>query len=99
MNTRSVLCVDDDAGVREFYAVMLQAYGYRALLAEDSLKALQKFSVDDVDLVLTDYAMPGMNGAELAAEIKRRSPHTPILMISASRVRGSPAGKRKSSEW
>ena len=44
--------------------------------------ALEKMEIQPIDLVLTDFLMPGMTGAELAREIKRRRPELPIVLIT-----------------
>ena len=77
-----LLCVDDDAAVRELYRKILGSFGYDVLIAEDGARALQLFHSREIDAVILDYEMPGMKGSEVAAEIKRRSPGIPIIMVS-----------------
>ena len=77
-----LLCVDDDLGARQFYQRILEAHGYKVLLAESGEQALQLLRKQVVAAVLCDYEMPGMNGGELAAEIKRSRPRIPFLLIS-----------------
>jgi signal transduction histidine kinase/CheY-like chemotaxis protein len=75
-----VLVVDDDSAVREVTAGILQDLGYRVLEAGSggaALDAVEKHPA--IDLVLLDFAMPGMNGAELARELRTRRPKLPIL--------------------
>ncbi len=81
-----LLCVDDDPGIRQLYELMLGSHGYEILLAEDARQALRyaRSPRNRIDAVITDYEMPGMNGLELAAELKRRNPGLPILMMSGS---------------
>src|SRR4029434_8475866 len=50
--------------------------------AEDASDALAKFKAGQWDLVFTDYAMPGMNGEELAEELKRLQPALPVIMVT-----------------
>jgi CheY-like chemotaxis protein len=54
------------------------------LLAKDGLQALAVFQerVKEIDAVISDYEMPGMNGIELAAELKRQKASIPVIMIS-----------------
>jgi DNA-binding response OmpR family regulator len=76
--------VDDDLGILEFYETMLGNNGYDVLLAKDGPHALAVFRerVKEIDAVISDYEMPGINGIELAAELKRHSATLPVIMIS-----------------
>lgn len=82
MTRPKLLCVDDDASVRELYRILLGSFGYEVVVAENGAQALQLFRPREIDAVILDYEMPGMNGGELAAEIKRRSSLVPIIMVS-----------------
>src|ERR1700733_9974114 len=95
MNSYTLLCVDDDAGIRELYAALLGSSGYEVLLAENGNQALKIFrsKAHIIDGVLLDYQMPGMNGLQLAAELKRQQPGLPVVMIS-----GSNAGLERKSD-
>ena len=77
-----LLCVDDNLGARQFYQRILEAHGYKVLLAESGEQALQLLRKQVVAAVVCDYEMPGMNGGELAAEIKRSRPRMPVMLIS-----------------
>jgi PAS domain S-box-containing protein len=80
--TLRVLVVEDEALVREVIVAYLDANGHEVEEAEDGAQALAVFSPGDFDLVITDRAMPGMSGDQVAEEIKERSPDTPILMLT-----------------
>src|SRR5438309_11394556 len=84
MKNSTLLCVDDDLGILEFYETMLGSNGYHVLLAQDGRQALAVFQekVKEIDAVISDYEMPGMNGIELAAELKRYNSSLPVIMIS-----------------
>jgi CheY-like chemotaxis protein len=86
MNRPTLLCVDDDPGIRELYETMLGTYGYEVLVAEGGLQALNLFrsKKKEIDAVISDYEMPGMNGAQLAAELKRYDPDIPVIVITGS---------------
>ena len=77
-----LLCVDDDLGARQFYQRILEAHGYRVLLAENGKQALQLLRRHLVGAVVCDYEMPGMSGTELATAIKRRWHRLPVLLLS-----------------
>jgi signal transduction histidine kinase len=78
----SVLVVDDQPVLRDLVGEMLAAEGHRVELTSDGRSALEKFESEQFDLVITDKAMPEMNGDQLAAAIKARSPRMPVLMLT-----------------
>ncbi len=78
-----VLLVDDDTAVREVTAGLLQDLGYRVLEAGSGGAALDLLDRQaEIDLLLVDFAMPGMNGAEVAREVHARRPDLPILFVT-----------------
>lgn len=80
---RALLIVDDDFAVREVTAQKLTQAGYRVRKAESALAAIEALEADcDVDGVILDFAMPEMNGAEVAQEIQRRWGALPILFVT-----------------
>jgi CheY-like chemotaxis protein len=78
----SVLVVDDDPDVREFITASLADFGYAVREAIDGAQGLKAFADERPDLVILDYAMPGMTGSEVAARILRDVPGQPILFVS-----------------
>jgi CheY-like chemotaxis protein len=79
----SILLVDDDEAVREITAAVLEDLGYEVSEAESAhaaLDALEKGA--RVDLLMVDFAMPGMNGAELTREVAQRRPGLPMLLLT-----------------
>jgi CheY-like chemotaxis protein len=81
----TVLCVDDNPTIRDFYAAMFSSHGHRPIIVEGGPQALTMLEEAQarIDAVVVDYSMPQMNGLELAAEIKRRSPDLPVIMVSS----------------
>jgi two-component system cell cycle sensor histidine kinase/response regulator CckA len=78
-----VLVVEDEAQVREVAARFLRRAGYEVLTASDAGTALELLaSARSLDLVLTDSAMPGMRGEDLAIEISRVQPGLPVILMS-----------------
>jgi len=86
MKSPLVLCVDDDAGIREFYGALLGKEGYEVISAGSGVQALALVQSrhDVVDAAILDYKLPGMNGFELAVRLKQHDPGLPILMVSGS---------------
>ena len=83
MSALKVLVVDDDPAVLMMHAELLKADGHSVETALTARIALEKFQVGRYDLVMTDRAMPEMNGDELAAAIKKLAPDGPVLMVTA----------------
>ncbi|HEX3887069.1 MAG TPA: response regulator [Phenylobacterium sp.] len=79
---RTILMVDDDDPVRRLTRETLELLGYRVLEADSGAKALDMLETLRPDLMLFDYAMPGMNGAELARLARARWADTPIVIAS-----------------
>jgi CheY-like chemotaxis protein len=82
--TESILFVDDEGQLVEVMGQMLSALGYRVTAVRDSRNALRMFreNPESFDLVITDMTMPGMTGADLAREILRLRPDTPIILCT-----------------
>ena len=81
---RRVLVVEDDDSVRVLTRRILEQAGYRVTEAPDGRVALDMLSTDPapVDIVVSDLAMPGMNGATLARAIRARHPALPVIIVS-----------------
>jgi two-component system, OmpR family, response regulator CpxR len=80
---RTILCVDDNEQSLSHRKIMLETRGYRVAGFSRGEAALERFKQGGIDLVITDLAMPGMNGTQLVAAIKELSPPTPAILISS----------------
>ncbi len=80
--TRVILCVDDEAAGLALRCQVLSSAGYKVLTASDAAAALELFRCIQVDLVVTDYCLPGLSGAQVAAEMKRLKPTIPVVLFS-----------------
>jgi len=78
----SVLVVDDDRLVRRFMTESLRSLGYQVRDTDNGIDALVLLDAQGVDLLLADFAMPGMNGAELAKAAQLKQPGLPVLIVS-----------------
>jgi signal transduction histidine kinase/ActR/RegA family two-component response regulator len=78
-----VLIVDDDAMVRQVLVGQLEEQGYCVSQASNALEALAKIENGAaVDLLISDFAMPGMNGLTLIKQARRRQPDLPALLLT-----------------
>jgi len=79
---KTILCVDDNEQALSIRKVLLETRGYRVLAFNNGEQALEAFRGGNVDLVLTDLMMPGVDGSRLIEEVKRLSPQTPAVLLS-----------------
>lgn len=79
-----VLVVDDEKPIAELLGCMLEKLGYVVVTKSNSSTALETFKEQykSIDLVVTDMAMPGMSGAELATELLKIKPGLPIILCT-----------------
>ncbi len=80
---KTLLCVDDETVGLKVRQIILERQGYRVLTATAGPEGLDKFNHHDVDAVVLDYYMPGMNGGTVATEMKQAKPGVPIILLSA----------------
>jgi CheY-like chemotaxis protein len=78
----SILVVDDDPDVRGFIADALAEEGFRVRDCADGRRALEEFASDRPDLVVLDFVMPAMSGAEVATRMLSDVPDQKILFVS-----------------
>ena len=80
---RLVLCIDDEKVGLLVRRTLLERVGYRVLTAPDGPSGIEVFQAHPVDAVILDFAMPGMNGDEVADRLREEKPEVPILLLSA----------------
>jgi CheY-like chemotaxis protein len=78
----TVLCVEDEESQLKLRRVLFESAGFVVLGARTGAEALELFRANEVDVVVLDYWMAGMNGLAVATELKRLRPATPILVLS-----------------
>jgi two-component system response regulator CpxR len=83
---RTILCVDDNEQSLSIRKILLETRGYRVVACSGGEEALERFKKGGVDLVVTDLAVPSLDGTKLIEKIKDISPQTPAILLS-SRVR------------
>ena len=84
--TDTLLLIDDNAVQAATRQTILKRAGYFVIAALNPGRALEQFRagefLDEVQLVITDHIMPGMNGAEFVRELRKTRPKLPVLVIS-----------------
>jgi two-component system, NtrC family, response regulator len=79
----TILIVDDEKNYTLILAAVLEDAGFEALTANAGAEALETLKSAEVDLVLTDMKMPGMDGIELLEHVKEIDPDLPVIMMTA----------------
>ena len=78
-----ILVVDDDASLRRVLEYNLAKEGYAVLTADSGEQALELLGAEQVDLLITDIKMPGMDGMDLLRRVRQASPETQVIVITA----------------
>lgn len=79
---KTVLVVDDEQGILSSLQRLLQLEGYSVLLAQDAAEGFELLALNRVAVVVSDFRMPGMNGAEFLGRVKELYPDTVRIMLS-----------------
>ena len=82
-DTKSVLVVDDEPGMRMALQASFQRVGWRVETASGSSDALHKFNADPFPLVITDVRMPDGDGLHLLRQVRNSSPSTAVILLTA----------------
>jgi len=80
--SKRVLVVDDEVGIRESLKIILEKEGYAVSTASNADDAFKQVRQGDIDLLITDIRMAGMDGVELLKLSKSVSPYTEVIMIT-----------------
>ena len=78
-----ILCIDDEDLGLEIRKMVLEREGFSVLTARDGNAGIEVLETNPIDAVILDFAMPGINGGQVAKIIRQRWPDMPILMLSA----------------
>ncbi len=79
---KKILVVDDEIGIRQSLKKILEKEGYTVITASNGEEAFKTIRGGDIDLIITDIRMAGMNGVELLRVSKSVSPYTEVIMIT-----------------
>jgi DNA-binding response OmpR family regulator len=80
---QTILVIDDDEGLQETIAVMLEQEGFRVVSALDGKSGYEKALTLKPDLLIVDLRLPGMHGAEICKQLRSAQVQTPIVVLSA----------------
>lgn len=84
VNAQSILIVDDDEMILEILSAGFRMYGLKVFKAENGLDGWKLFIKENIDIVLTDIQMPGLDGIKLSKRIRNQSPHARIALMTGS---------------
>jgi CheY-like chemotaxis protein len=79
----AILAVEDDDIVRRQMVRLLQVDGFRVFQASCGEEAIALLDQEDIDLVLTDWKMPGMDGVSLLKYVRAHHPDVPVALVTA----------------
>ncbi|MBS1815802.1 MAG: sigma-54-dependent Fis family transcriptional regulator [Acidobacteria bacterium] len=80
---RSILIIDDEAGIRDSLETLLTLEGFTVTMAEEGSAGLDLLTRNEYDLLLLDLSLPGESGIDLLPRIKALRPQMPVIMITA----------------
>lgn len=80
--SKRILIIDDEESIRESVAGILSDEGFKTLAVGSAEEGLRSLEEENIDLVLLDIWMPGMDGMEALPIIKEQFPHLPVIMVS-----------------
>jgi CheY-like chemotaxis protein len=77
-----VLLVEDESTLRRLTAEALRGAGHSVVAVGSGEEALRRFGAERFQVVITDRAMPGLSGDDVAEGVKRLGPDTPVIMLT-----------------
>lgn len=83
MQKSKILVVDDEDVIRDSFSEWLTEAGYEVATASDGGEALDIISSQEIDIVIADLKMPGMDGIELMKRVKGADPNLPVIIMTA----------------
>jgi DNA-binding response OmpR family regulator len=90
----TILCVDDEPTVLELYGTLLESKGYKVLTAPDGPTGIALTRKHEIDAVVLDFNMPGMDGNEVAQVLRKEQPNLPVVIWT-----GCPDETPESLKW
>jgi CheY-like chemotaxis protein len=78
----AILCIDDEEPALLLRRRVLEKAGYRVFTALTGKEGIEVFRFQSIDVVILDYWMADLDGLDVAAELKKLNPKTPVIMLS-----------------
>jgi len=78
----AILCIDDEEPALLVRRILLEKAGYRVFTALTGKEGIEIFRFRPIDAVILDYWMADMDGLDVAAQLKKLNPKTPVIMLS-----------------
>jgi CheY-like chemotaxis protein len=82
-STLTILCVEDDEDILKIYKELFGLIFKKVYFAQDGKEGLELFKNEKIDIVLTDYYMPRLNGLDMSKEIRKLDESVPIILVTA----------------
>ncbi len=82
--SRRILVVEDNKNTQKLISDCLELMGFEVASADNGIEALNLFFKSCFDMVITDLQMPFMDGFNLASQIKKKSPLTPVILLTGA---------------
>lgn len=82
-DTKSILIIDDEAGLRDLMSRLFTDSGFETAVAPDGTSGLRMARENDYDLIILDMSLPKMSGLEVLENIKEDKPDVPVIMVTA----------------
>lgn len=79
---KKILIVEDEPQMQKVLEKKISGIGYKTVVANDGIQALQKIFQDDISLVLLDLVMPSKSGFDVLEEMKARGSKIPVIILS-----------------
>lgn len=98
---KKILVVDDDSGIGEMLKTLLEFYGYQVAVTEKPHEAEELILKENIDLVLLDMLISGVNGTDVCARIRKNESTSgiPIIMMSALHDAGEKCKKAGANDF
>jgi len=78
----TILCIDDNETTNILYEVMLKDVVKKIIFARDGIDGFEKFCDNHIDIIITDYQMPNMDGIEFTKKVREKNKDIPIILVS-----------------
>jgi two-component system, cell cycle sensor histidine kinase and response regulator CckA len=97
----TILVVEDDRAIRYLFTTVLRNQGFGVIACEDGVAGLAaaRDHIDEIQAVVTDNRMPGLDGRELIAQIRALRPSMPILVVSGNFDDGAAGNPDPATSW